>query len=395
MKNTLLIAALAVTTLGFAQRRELKNIGEAVKKGDFKEATAEFNEIKESEVESKYLADYKFYKAAVMLGNPKNVAASGDDLKQIMGYLMEAEKLGFDDKDQLTSYKQTVEETIIKNLQENYTSGNKKAALDAVIYLVELDPSNLKMKGVAATMAYEVGDFDMAKTFYEELVKQQYTGISETVVATNVETGEVSVFPNKKAAEFAIVSKKFKDLKIEKSDSQIGSIITNLAWIYKNEGQLEKAKKLFSDALNKYPSDMSLKTASADIYLILEMDDEYEKAIKELNTEIKDPIVFENLGAAAAEKENWDQAIDYYKKSIELDPNNYVTRNNIAVAYINKGNLKETTVEGQKELYTEAALSLEKVIELKPDLASAKQTLLGIYKFLNMNEKATALEAKM
>ncbi|BAO56676.1 tetratricopeptide repeat protein [Nonlabens marinus] len=395
MKKILIVAALAVTTIGFAQKRELRKVEKAIEDKNYSEATSEFEKINESEVESKYLADYKFYKAVTILGNPTRIAADGMQLRQVIDLLEEAESLGYSDEDQILYYEQTTADAIFSDAQKKLKSGDQKAALDNVIYLLELNPDNQKMRENAANLAYRIGEFSSAKANYEQLVKEGYTGEEETVVATGVKDGVVSTFPNKKAAEYAVMSGDFKDVRIEKSDSQLGSLITNLAWIYKNDGEVDKARKLAMDAMKNNPNDASLSTASADIYLLLGMKDEYEKAIKELNTEIKDPRVFENLGIAAGEKENWDQAIDYYNKSIELKADNFVTQNNIAVAYINKGNLDETSAEDQIKLYTMATKHLEKVVEIKPEQASAKQTLLGLYKFLEMNDKAAALETKM
>jgi len=395
MKNIFIIAALAFTTLGFAQRKELKKIEKAIADKDFKEAIDEFNQINESEVESKYLADYTFYKAAITMGNPARPIATEQELRQIIEMLKEAGELGFNDEEQIIYYQQTAADAILSGAQKKLASGDQNGALDDVIYLLELSPDNSSLRENAANLAYRTGDFELAKANYEMLLEQGYTGVEETVVATNVKTGEVSAFPNKQTAEFAVLSGEFKDIVKEESESQLGAIVSNLAWTYKNNGQLDKANALVIDMLNKYPEDASLKTVTPDLYLMLGKNDDYERAIKELKTEIKDPRVFENLGIGAAEKGNWDQAIDYYDKSLELAPDNYAAQNNIAVACLNKANLDKTNAEDRKMFYTKAMQHLEKVLELKPDLASAKQTLLGLYKFLGMEDKAAALEAKM
>jgi tetratricopeptide (TPR) repeat protein len=330
-----------------------------------------------------------------MLGNPTRIVADGNQLRSIIDLLKEAESLDYSDKDQILYYEQTTADAIFTDAQKKLKSGDEKAALGNVAYLLELNPSNQKMRENAANLAYRIGEFASAKANYEQLIKEGYTGEEESVVATGVKDGVVSTFPNKKAAEYAVMSGDFKDVRIEKSESQLGPILTNLVWLYNNDGEKEKAEKTFLDMTAKYPNDENLKIASADIYLILGMKDEYEKAVKSMNAEINDPQVFENLGVAAAEKENWDQAIDYYQKSLDIKADNFLAQNNIAVAYINKGNLDETSADDQKVLYTKATTHLEKVLELKPDQASAVQTLIGLYDFLDMKEKSAVLKAKM
>ncbi|PRP66869.1 tetratricopeptide repeat protein [Nonlabens agnitus] len=393
MKYKFLITGLAISSLAFAQKKEIRNMEKALEKGNFQEVSSIFSEINESEVEEKYEADYTFYKAVTVLGNPGNPKASGDELKEAIVLIETAKDLGFENKALISSYTQAAESAIFSEAQKSLKDNDQKAALKNVVYLVERNPSNQNMRMNAADLAYRVGDFETAKANYEKLLSEDYIGAEKSFVATNIASNEVEAFPNKQAADLAVMSKKYKDSKVELSTSKLGSFITNLAWMYKNDGDLDKAKKTFSDAQAKYPNDESLKLASADIYLLLGMNDEYEKAISKLNDNITDPKVFENLGIAAGEKENWDQAIDYYKKSIELNPDNYVVQNNIAVAYIQKGNLEETTAAEQKDFYMSAAEHYEKVLKLKPDMDSAKQTLISIYKSFKMDDKAAALEA--
>ncbi|WP_194850569.1 tetratricopeptide repeat protein [Nonlabens antarcticus] len=395
MKKIIIAVALAVSTIGLAQKRELRKVEKAIENQDIKEATEEFNGINESEVEDKYMAEYKFYKAVILLGKADAPTAKKTQLRDIITMLDDSEKSGYDEKDNLAYYRKSAADAIFKEAQTDLEAGNQKAALESVLYLLEVYPENDKMRENAANLAYGNQDFKSAQENYEKLIAKGYTGSEESIIATEVKTGIVSVFPNQQSAKMAVLSGAYKDVKTESTASQLGSMVTNLAWIYKKNDEMDKANSLIMDSLKKYPEDISLKASTPDLYLMLGMKDKYEVAVKELNTEITDPQVFENLGVAASEKENWDQAITYYTKSLEIKSDNYVGQNNIAVAYINKGNLEETTVEDQAKFYTAATTHLEKVIELKPELDSAKQTLLGLYKFLDMSDKATALEAKM
>lgn len=395
MKSILLIAALAFSTLAFAQKKEIKKMDKAIVKGEYQKAQSIFQEIEENEVEEKFKADYTFYKAAAMIGNPNTPAAKSDQLQEVMILLDQAEEMGYEDKERIEVYKRATSNAVFKEAQELLAAGDQKGALKSVNFLVKLDPSNQGMREDAANIAYQAGDYSSAKANYQVLVDEGYTGIDESIVATDASSETLVNFPSMKAAEIAVATGEYKDARKDFSESRLGIVTTNLAWIYKNEGDMAAAKKLVADMQAKYPKDRNLGAAAADLYLILGEQDKYEEAINAMNEEIKDPKVFENLGIAAGEKENWDQAIQYYQNSIDLMPDNFVTQNNIAAAYINKGNLEQTTVEEQMELYTMATDHLEKVIELKPDLASAKQTLLGLYQFLKMDDKAAALKEKM
>ena len=60
-----------------------------------------------------------------------------------------------------------------------------------------------------------------------------------------------------------------------------------------------------------------------------------------------------NAGVAAAGQERWDEAVQYWKKALEHDPDSAAAHNNLAVAYEKKGALEEAGRE------YEAALRLD------------------------------------
>jgi Tfp pilus assembly protein PilF len=60
-----------------------------------------------------------------------------------------------------------------------------------------------------------------------------------------------------------------------------------------------------------------------------------------------------NAGVTAAGQERWDEAIQYWKKALELDPGSAAAHNNLAVAYEKKGASEEAGRE------YEAALRLD------------------------------------
>ncbi len=392
MKYIILTIALAFSAVMVAQKREIKKISKAIEKQDYKEAREIYEEIDQNAVEDQYKTDVLFYDAATTIGNPASVKLDSDKLMAVYEQLDQAESQGFEDKAQVQMYQQAVTAAIFSKAQTELKNKNTEKALSLVKYLLEKDPDNDKMRENAANLAYGIQDFDFARQNYEALIEKGYNGVVETAVATDKNTGQVTTFPNKKSADLAVLSGRYMDARMERSESVLGGIVTNLTWIYKQQGEMDKAKELVETTLAQNSQDQSVQLAKADLYLLVDDQEAYEKAIKELNTEITDPQVFENLGMAAGEKGNWDQAIDYYQKSLDLRPDSYVSLNNQAAAYINKGNLDETSVEDQEELYKKAVLNFEKLMQIKPDLAGVKETLIGLYNFLEMPEKAQALQ---
>lgn len=395
MKYRFFIVGLAMSAMVYAQKKELRKVEKALDRKNYSEASQILSTIEENSLEEKYKADYDYYRAAVFLESPKNVDASIDLFKNSIKLLNSAKTKGYDKVEDVDDLISVATNSISSKAQEMLNTKNLEGAADAVIYLTQLDSTNLVMKENAANLSYQIGDYDTARRFYVELLDKEYTGITSTILADNKENGQLTSFSDMEAAKIAVKSGGYINAREETTESKLGSMVTTLAYIYKQQNEDEKAKKLVTDMVAKYPNDDNLNLSKADLYLMLGDTEMYEKTIKSLKEEVKDPLVFQNLGIAAAEKQNWDQAIEYYIKSIELDPDSYVSQNNIAAAYINKGNLESTSVDQQIILYTKATNHFEKVVELKPELVSAKQSLLGLYEFLEMTEKATALKAKM
>ena len=395
MRNTFLIVAIAFSTVAFAQKRELKKIEKALEDNNYEQSSSIFNEIDENSVEEKYAADYTFYKGVTMLGNPENPKASKDQLPVIIDLFQKSETLGYEDKEKVNFYLTAAKKAVLQAAQQSLEAGNTEEALSSINYLLELNPENQLLRENSAALSYQLEDYEAAKKNYEILNDEEYTGQDISIIATNAKTMEDGLFPSMKAAEIAVKSGQYVNAREERTESSIGNRTRNLAWIYKNDGDLDKAKELIESMKSKYPDDKNLNAAVPDLFLLVGDNDNYEKAITAMEEEVTDPRVYEQLGIAAGDKEDWEQAIFYYKKSINLNPDNYVTQNNIAVAYINQGNAAETSVKDQKLLFIEATDHLEKVIELKPELKSAKETAISIYEFLDMKEKAASLKSKM
>jgi len=89
----------------------------------------------------------------------------------------------------------------------------------------------------------------------------------------------------------------------------------------------------------------------------------YEKAI-ELKS---DDEVYYNMGYVYCNKGNYDKAIECYEKAIELKPDKNEAYNNMGNAYYNKGN------------YDKAIECYEKAIELKPDKDKAYYNMGNAY----------------
>ena len=114
--------------------------------------------------------------------------------------------------------------------------------------------------------------------------------------------------------------------------------------------------------------------------------------------------LFFNLGVVNAGQDKKEEAIGFYKKAIELDPNYADAYMNLAVVILSEekaiidemnnnlsNNKKYTELEGkQKALYKKAIPFLEKADSLNRNLDTVR-VLLNLYDTLEMETKADAL----
>jgi tetratricopeptide (TPR) repeat protein len=395
MKLKLTILFLAVASIAMAQKREMRKIEKALKSNDISTAIALFNSIDESTIEPKYEGAYSFYKAATTVGVSGKSSASEKEIYVSLDLIENAEKLGYDEKELLAVVESKAKDRLFTLANEKLNSNDMKGALTIVNYLSKLDPSNMNMYFNAANLAYQAGEFEMAKEKYQILLDNTYTGQETAYVAVNISNQQEEDFPSKKLRDFAVTSKSHTQPKDIKTSSQVGSMVTNLVWMYKNDGDVDKAKTTFTKALKDFSNDESLKFAKADIYLNLEMIEEYKAASKSLTEEVKDPKVYDKLALAALNTKDYDQAIKYYELSIGIAPENFVAQANLGLCYVEKGNLETTPAKDQLELYKKAIACYEKAHEVEPEDKTAINTLISLYGVFDMNDKVTEMKSKL
>ncbi|ALM21980.1 hypothetical protein AAT17_12420 [Nonlabens sp. MIC269] len=390
MKKIVTIMFLFCAVIATAQKKQFKKIAKAVDRNDIAAAMEIFNTLNENEIEADYKDEYAFYNAFTLFTN------ATDDVDQLllaMDELKKAEELGFDDEVKFSFVESLGRQLLVKNASK-LANSNPQKALSIVKKLASFYPDDHSMKFNTANLAYSTGEFEEALFYYEELFNNGFSGEQDIFKATRVKDGKEEIFPNKVLVEAAIAKGEYKNLIVEKSPSNRGVIVSNLIWLYKNSGQDAKAKEVFVNAFDRYPNDESLKINKADMYLTLGMMDEYKKATEALVDEVSDPKVFDNLGLAAVQNKNYDEAIKYFNLSLSKNPNNFVTLYNLGAIYLEKGNLDSTSYDDQEKLYKSAIDVFEKALKIKPENANVKGTLLSLYGALEMQDKIDALQGK-
>ncbi|MEN8816598.1 MAG: tetratricopeptide repeat protein [Nonlabens sp.] len=394
MKLKLTILFLALASIAMAQKKEIRKIEKAIEKGDFSKAQEIFQSIDESAVEEKYAGSYYFYKAASLMDLTGATKVTNDQVHEAEASLLKAKEFNFENPKLEPMLKNIIDSRKLEIANEMVAAGNSKDALILVEELYKSNPSNLSMLYNAGNLAYSSEMFDKAIEHYNVLLEKKFTGEKVSYLATN-KAGVVEAFSNQKVRDYAIKARSHTDPSSEKSPSMLGDIVLKTVWLYTNKGDKSKANQVYEKALKDFPQDNSLKLVKSDIYLTLGMMDKYKEAIDNMDSDITDPRVFDNLGAAAMKSKNYDSAMRYFQSSIKLDPSNYYALVNLSNANLEKGNLAETSAEDQELLYKEAITNLEKAHQVKPEEKGVVATLVSLYDFLGMKEKSAAMKAKM
>ena len=412
MKKQILIAGLlVVSAITFGQKKEIKSAQKAIKSAEFTEAIAILNGVEglipnaDSNLqELYYLVKAEAYKGGAGNDYEKmNIAATAYEkvlsLNKKSKYAAEA-KLGLQEMINILLMSAQLDQT-----SKEYLKGSKK------IYRgYRLSKKDTIYLYYAASLAKDGQDYNAAINYYEELIELGYTGIKEEFYATKKGTKEETKFGTEEERNIALKKGEYIIPRSKFTKSKKGTILKNMTFIYINEGDTEKATLLMKKAREESPDDINLMYAEAEMYYKSGDMLNYKSVINEIIiNDPNNPDLYYNLGVASAKNDEKEEALIYYTKALELNPD-------YTEALINKAQLildnesaivKEMNSLGtsnadydkydllkkkKNDLYLEALPYLESASRLRPESMDIIKTLKGIYGMLGMDEKENAMK---
>lgn len=256
-------------------------------------------------------------------------------------------------------------------------------------------------------------DYATALQHYETLKALNFSGIGTNYFATNRITKTEENFSTEYDRNLSIQAGTHEKPRTEKRISKRGEIYKNLALLYVQKGDREKAKKVIYDARLKNPEDISLALAEADLYIENKDYESFKKTIEPiLKKNQNDVDLVYNLGVLSAKAKNTTDAENFYLKAITLNPkyiNAYINLSFLKldeVETINEemdklgtspGEMKKyETLKGKRDnVYKKAIPYLQKVIEINPEDEDTSKSLLSVYNALEMTAEYKELKAKL
>jgi len=173
----------------------------------------------------------------------------------------------------------------------------------------------------AASLSASAEEYDKALMYYTELKDLGFSGISSEFVATNKETKEEESFVNKLTRDLSVKAGTHIAPKEKKTESKVAEIVKNVALIYVQKGDNEKALAAMKEARDKNPNDSNLILTEANVHYKMGNKDKFKELLIEAAD--KDPSNVDlqyNLGVISMDNGDDVAAKKYYEKAIELDP---------------------------------------------------------------------------
>jgi tetratricopeptide (TPR) repeat protein len=406
MKKQLLMLALSgLTTLTYAQKNEVKALEKAVKSEKFNETNSLISSAEAliANADDKTKAKFYYLKAKSLLnGNDYDgiVAALTDfDANNTSKYKVEIAQLK-------SSYSADLVNKAVADQGKGDQKGSAKKLYTA--YKLSGDQDYLYY---AASAYVTAKDYKSALPLYIELKDKGYTGVKTEYIAYNKETKSNETFTSKTMRDLSLRAGSHIKPVDNKTKSLLPDIIKNIAYMHVELGDTDAAVKSIKEARIANPSDVSLITTEANLYLKLGEKDKFKELMEEASQkDPTNPVLFFNLGVMSAEQGDDVAARKYYNKSLELNPVDINSNFNMA-ALILKGeavvvdemnslgsssaDFKKYDIlqEKRNSIYKEAVPYLEKILSIDGKNKDAANTLKNMYSAMGDTAKFKEMKA--
>jgi tetratricopeptide (TPR) repeat protein len=305
-----------------------------------------------------------------------------------------------------------VKNSFINTASESYDKKDFASAAKGFEQVYKMSPQDTIYLYYAASAAVSGKDYETSLKHYETLKNIGYTGVTDQYFATDIESGEEQLFNDKATRDLYVKGKSHNNPRDVKTESKKGEIVKNVALIYIQQGDNDKALEAMADARKADPTDLGLILSEANIYLELGERDKFKALMEEaVEQDPNNPELQYNLGVVTAQAGDNQGAIKYYEKAISLDPEHANSYNNIAAVILGEeteivdkmNSLGNSAADNRKyeeykaqrtELYNSAIPYLQKALEVAPNIDTAR-TLMNIYSVIGETDKFKEMKAKV
>ncbi|WP_435625254.1 tetratricopeptide repeat protein [Flagellimonas sp.] len=399
--KVLLLIAVGFSAFGFAQKNEIKAAEKALKGGDAVsaktalEGAASLIESADPRLQAQYYAvKGNVYYDLAKKGDASAFQTAIDAYKKVIST---EEASG---KEKYTTVATQQMGTMTADLVNSAVADNNdkkfKEAAEKLYLGYKLSPKDTLYLYYAASSAVSGQDYDLALNYYNELKDVGYDGSGVKFTAVNVETGEVEEM-DENTRNLYVKAGTHKDPKEEKTPSKKPEIVKNIALIYQQLGDNDKALAAYSDARSVNPDDVNLVLGEANLHYAMGDKDKFKELMAQASEMAPDNAdLLYNIGVINMEQGNLEDAREAYRKTLAIDPSYINALLNLSTTYVNEGNglIDEMNTLGSSradiarydelkqkkdDLFVEGAKVLEEALKTNPDNQSVLSQLKNIY----------------
>ncbi|QWX84738.1 tetratricopeptide repeat protein [Cellulophaga sp. HaHaR_3_176] len=409
-----LLAAMSCTMVGFAQKNEIKAAEKALKSGSAAEAKTAIDgaEALIGSADEKMKAQYYFLKGETyaMLAKKGDASAFNVAIEAYNETIATEETSGKvkytgESKQKLSA----MTADLVNSAVDDNNNKRYKEAAEKLYMGYKLSPKDTVYLYYAASSAVNGGEYEQSLKYYNELKDLGYDGAEVKYTAVNIATGEAEEM-DKSQRDLMVKSKTYKDPKEVQTPSKRSEIIKNIALIYTQLGEDDKALGAYKDARATDPEDVNLILNEANLYFKLGDKEKFKSLMAEATALQPDNAdLFYNIGVVSMEQGNIEEARKAYLRALEINPGYVNAQLNLSTTYVNEGNglidamnslgnsrsdiAKYDELKQKKDsLFTQGATVLEDALKLNPDNKSILEQLKNIYGALGDNENFMRLK---
>lgn len=260
--------------------------------------------------------------------------------------------------------------------------GDHNGAIASYKKVVELNNINVSALMELGSSCYQANRLPEAEDSYRKALALMQEGQNQTLTYYNLST---VLFDEKKFNDSLTYAKKANDLVDTVKDKNMkANICYNYGLVLEKCGKGDDAIMAYMDVLKFNPSHQKTRINLGTMYLNLEppeVDQALDLFMQVYNQNNKNFEANNNLGTAYLAKEDYKNAVKFYKNALVIDSKNNTVRINLARAYTKNGeydNAKVTYTELLKmdNQNWDGYLELGKVCLQLGDNASAEKWLV-------------------
>lgn len=409
MKTYVVFAmALTLSFSAVAQKKEIKTATKELAKGNYEKAGVALDAAEAflDSMEEKYKNQYYLQRSIYYFNNGEadisGILKSMDALKLVTGSAL---------KQDVEVQTQNLKAHLVNKGSALIDAQDYESSTDYFENAYKVSPSDTIYLFYAASTAVNAKLYDRSLSMYEKLRALNFTGIEDNFYATNKDTQGEELFSSKVLRDLSVKSKSHVNPRDVKSASKFPEIIKNMALIYVQNGDNEKALEAMAVARKNDPENINLLLTEANVYYTMGNTMKFKELLEiAIQKDPNNPELQYNLGVISSEIEDFENSKKYYLKAIELKPNYTNAYVNLAALILGQEEsiLDEMNALGssaaddrkydklklkRNQLYLDAIPHLENAMKFDPTNFQAAETLANIYSAVGDSEKYKELKA--